>query len=200
MLGDNGSRVIEIAASWTIIMIVTGMYLWLGKGGKFSFAGMVYPRLQRKDRAFWKDIHAVTGFWIAFFTIFLLISGLPWSASWGGLLKNLRQWSTPTVIHQDWTTSSHEEAHHQQHLFEQAQQHHMHNMAMQSGHHDTGMNQTTAMTWSSLQTQTFNDLVKTAPHLDLQPPVTARGESKILEMAGSVMYWLCIFSMYLAKF
>lgn len=84
MLGDNGSRVVEIAASWTIIMIVTGIYLWLGKGGKLSFGGMVYPRLNRKGRAFWKDIHAVTGFWLAFFTIFLLISGLPWTASWGG--------------------------------------------------------------------------------------------------------------------
>lgn len=163
MLGDNGSRVVEIAASWTIIMIVTGIYLWLGKGGKLSFGGMVYPRLNRKGRAFWKDIHAVTGFWVAFFTIFLLISGLPWTASWGGMLKNIRQWSAPTVVQQDWTTSSKEESHHQKQKFDQAVKH------MQFEHHHMMVSQTTRLNVE--QAHILDDLISKVDTFKLQPPI-----------------------------
>lgn len=162
MLGDNGSRVIEVAASWTIIMIITGIYLWLGKGGKLALAGMLYPRLNRKARAFWKDIHAVTGFWIALFTIFLLVSGLPWTASWGGMLKQIRQWSAPAAIQQDWTTSSREQAHHQKQVFEQAHHH------IQGGrdHATRSVSQV-----SQQQNQVLNQLVVQASTLNLSYPV-----------------------------
>lgn len=162
MLGDNGSRVIEIAASWTIIMIITGVYLWLGKGGKLSIAGMLYPRLNRKGRAFWKDIHAVVGFWIALFTIFLLVSGLPWTASWGGMLKTLRQWSAPTAIQQDWTTSSREQAHHQKQVFEQAHHH------IQGGGDHAAI---PASQFSQQQNQVLNQLVVQASKLSFAYPV-----------------------------
>ena len=103
MAGDRGSMLVETAASWTIVMLVTGLYLWWPRGVT-GLAGIVYPRLRGRSRLFWRDLHAVTGFWVTFFALFLLISGLPWAKSWGGLLKDVRQWNTRAALPQDWTT------------------------------------------------------------------------------------------------
>lgn len=103
LIGDWGSYLVELAASWTIVMIITGLYLWWPSNMK-GFAGVLYPRLDKTRRLFWRDIHAVTGFWISFFTLFLLLSGLPWAKSWGGLLKEVRNISAGKVVQQDWTT------------------------------------------------------------------------------------------------
>jgi uncharacterized iron-regulated membrane protein len=104
LLGDRGSLIVELAASWAIVMFITGLYLWWPRAAQ-GLAGVVYPRLGRGRRIFWRDLHAVTGLWIAFFVLFLLISGLPWAKSWGGLLKELRQTGSTTVVKQDWGTS-----------------------------------------------------------------------------------------------
>lgn len=90
LLGPRGSYLVELAASWAIVMVITGLYLWWPKSGQ-GLAGVVYPRIQKSSRVFWRDLHGVTGFWISFFTLFLLVSGLPWTKSWGGLLKEVRQ-------------------------------------------------------------------------------------------------------------
>lgn len=103
MAGDRGSMIVETAASWTIVMLITGLYLWWPKGAS-GFAGVVYPRLLRGGRVFWRDVHAVTGFWVSFFALFLLISGLPWAKSWGGLLKDIRHLGSTAAVRQDWTT------------------------------------------------------------------------------------------------
>ncbi len=100
--GDAGSMVVETAASWTIVMIVTGLCLWWPAGA--GVAGVLYPRLQRRGRPVWRDLHAVAGFWVSFFALFLLISGLPWAKSWGGTLQEIRQWAVARPVHQDWTT------------------------------------------------------------------------------------------------
>ncbi len=86
-------------------MFITGLYLWWPRGSG-NLAGVLYPRLGRGKRVFWRDIHAVTGLWISFFVLFLLISGLPWAKSWGGLLKEVRQIGVTKVVQQDWTTGS----------------------------------------------------------------------------------------------
>ncbi len=102
MLGDPGSMVVELASSWAIVLILTGVYLWWPR--KAGFAGVAYPRLSKGGRVFWRDIHAVTAVWVSGFTLFLLISGLPWAKSWGGLLKQARRVTGETVVRQDWTT------------------------------------------------------------------------------------------------
>ncbi|HVW70312.1 MAG TPA: PepSY domain-containing protein [Steroidobacteraceae bacterium] len=105
MQGDRGSMVVETAASWTIVMLITGLYLWWPKDSR-GIAGVLYPRLSRRGRLFWRDTHTVTGFWVSFFALFLLISGLPWARSWGGMLESLRHWSSAVPIKQDWTTGA----------------------------------------------------------------------------------------------
>jgi uncharacterized iron-regulated membrane protein len=100
--GDAGSMVVETAASWTIVMVITGLYLWWPSGA--GAAGVLYPRLHRRGRMVWRDLHAVAGFWVSLFVLFLLISGLPWAKSWGGALKEIRHWASEQPVHQDWTT------------------------------------------------------------------------------------------------
>lgn len=81
LLDDAGSMIVELAASWMIVLIITGLYLWWPRNAK-GLAGIVYPRLSRDGRVFWRDLHAVTGLWVSFFLLFLLVSGLPWAKSW----------------------------------------------------------------------------------------------------------------------
>ena len=102
LLGSAGSMLVETAASWAIVMIVTGLYLWWPRGN--GVAGTLYPRLTRGGRIFWRDLHAVTGLWVSLFVLFLLVSGLPWAKFWGGTLKELRQLGSATIVRLDWTT------------------------------------------------------------------------------------------------
>ncbi|OQW48846.1 MAG: peptidase [Proteobacteria bacterium SG_bin6] len=101
LAGDTGSYLVELAASWAIIMLVSGLLLWWPHGG--GLAGVVYPRLGRGRRALWRDLHAVTGFWVSAMALFLLLSGLPWAKSWGGYLKAVRS-VTEGQVKQDWSS------------------------------------------------------------------------------------------------
>ena len=47
LMGNRGSAVVELAASWAIIMILTGLYLWWPRKAK-TLGGIVYPRLARR--------------------------------------------------------------------------------------------------------------------------------------------------------
>src|SRR3546814_7824326 len=51
------------------------LYLWWPRDAS-GIAGIVYPRLRRGGRVFWRDLHAVVGLWVSAFALFLLISGL----------------------------------------------------------------------------------------------------------------------------
>lgn len=107
LMGNYGSAIVELAASWAVIMIITGLYLWWPRNAR-GLGGVLYPRLRQGQRIFWRDIHAVTGIYISFFALFLLFTGLPWAKSWGAYLKGWRHLANGHVVHQDWTTSSSE--------------------------------------------------------------------------------------------
>ena len=100
MMGDWGDRLVELAASWTIVMILTGLYLWWPK--PLRAAGTLWPRLSLKGRPLMKDLHRVIGFWLAGFVLVMLASGLPWAGTWGsafkwarselGLVEGVQEW------------------------------------------------------------------------------------------------------------
>ncbi len=50
----------ELAASWPLVMILSGLYLWWPRGVS-GFGGVLYPSLGNGKRLFWGDIHAVAG-------------------------------------------------------------------------------------------------------------------------------------------
>ena len=103
LMGDRGSMIVELAASWAIVMILTGLYLWWPRQTE-RFAGVLYLRLRQGKRIFWRDLHAVTGVWVSAFALFLLLTGLPWAKSWGGYLKKARSLRGAATARQDWTT------------------------------------------------------------------------------------------------
>lgn len=83
MIGTIGDRIIELAASWGLVLIVSGLYLWWPRKGSRIW-GTLLPRLNRANRrVFWRDLHAVPGFWGALLLIFMLLTGLPWAGFWG---------------------------------------------------------------------------------------------------------------------
>ncbi len=108
MMGVGGSFVVELAASWAIVMILTGLYLWWPRNAR-GLGGVLYPRLGQGAKKFWRDIHAVVGIWVSVFALFLLVSGLPWAMVWGNAFKNVRAWTGTAAISQDWTISSKDE-------------------------------------------------------------------------------------------
>ncbi|USA38711.1 PepSY-associated TM helix domain-containing protein [Pelagerythrobacter marinus] len=85
LMGTWGDRLVELAASWTIVLIVSGLYLWWPR--PFRAAGTLWPRLSLRGRPLLRDIHRVTGFWIAGLVLVMLASGLPWAGVWGSAFK-----------------------------------------------------------------------------------------------------------------
>ncbi|HTR37733.1 MAG TPA: PepSY domain-containing protein [Bryobacteraceae bacterium] len=108
LMGDRGSMIVELAASWAIVMIATGLFLWWPRGAK-GLGGILYPRFRQGPRIFWRDLHAVTGIWVSGLAMFLLLTGLPWASNWGKYLAAVRS-LTYTSGNPDWTSGSAAEA------------------------------------------------------------------------------------------
>ena len=53
LIGRTGKLLVEFAASWAIVMILTGLYLWWPRGR--GAAGIVWPRLSLGGRAALRD-------------------------------------------------------------------------------------------------------------------------------------------------
>jgi uncharacterized iron-regulated membrane protein len=106
-MGDRGSNIVELVASWTIVMILTGLYLWWPRQAKV-LGGVAYPRLRKGRRVFWRDLHAVTGVWISSLALCLLLTGLPWAKFWGNYFRAVRHVTGTAGARQDWTISGEE--------------------------------------------------------------------------------------------
>lgn len=90
LLGGFGDRLIEIAASLGIVLIVTGLYLWWPRRGGLGAA--LAPNLAARGRALWKSLHATVGVWSSALLLVFLISGLSWAGIWGE--RFVQAWST----------------------------------------------------------------------------------------------------------
>lgn len=113
LLGKWGDWLVELAASWTIVLILTGLYLWWPR--PFRAAGAIWPRLSLRGRPLLKDLHRVTGFWISGLVLVMLASGLPWASAWGSAFKWARTELGLIEGRQDWKIGpepSHAEHHH----------------------------------------------------------------------------------------
>jgi uncharacterized iron-regulated membrane protein len=88
LLGKPGELLMELAACWTLVMIGTGIALWWPRE-KTAIRTALLPRFALKGRALWKNIHAVMGLWLALGALAFVLSGLPWTGSWGKQFKTL---------------------------------------------------------------------------------------------------------------
>ncbi len=101
LAGAVGSYLVEIAACWAIVMLLTGLYLWWPRGR--GLAGVLYPRLHLRGRALWRDLHASAGLWVSLFALGLILTGLPWAKGWGSYLTEVRQLTGTSRGAVDWT-------------------------------------------------------------------------------------------------
>lgn len=81
--GNRGSLVVEIMASWTLILLVTGLYLWWPRGAPWWRALVPDFKANGGKRETWKKVHGATGSWIGVLAVIMLLSGLPWTQVWG---------------------------------------------------------------------------------------------------------------------
>ncbi|MFB9795124.1 PepSY-associated TM helix domain-containing protein [Shinella granuli] len=91
MIGDLGDRLIEVAAGFGIVLIVTGLYLWWPREGK-GFGSVLVPQFAARGRQLWKSLHVTVGFYISLILMIFLVSGLSWAGIWGD--KFTQAWST----------------------------------------------------------------------------------------------------------
>ncbi|MDO6708932.1 PepSY domain-containing protein [Photobacterium sp. 1_MG-2023] len=99
LMGDLGDRLIELAASFAVILIVSGAYLWWPRDHA-SKAGMFRIRINSGRRTFWRDLHANLGAVTAIFLLLFMLSGLSWSGIWGS--KMVQAWNAfPTGVFGD---------------------------------------------------------------------------------------------------
>ncbi|MBT2668540.1 PepSY domain-containing protein [Bacillus sp. ISL-4] len=105
MAGTLGDRIVELAACWAVVLIVSGLYLWYPKS-KLRLSGVLFPRINKGKNNFRRDIHAVPAFWITAGMLFLIMTGLPWSGFWGSNFQSLATNSGSGYPPSIWTGSA----------------------------------------------------------------------------------------------
>jgi uncharacterized iron-regulated membrane protein len=91
LIGDLGDRLIEIAAGFGIVLVVTGLYLWWPRDNR-GFASVLVPQFSARGRQLWKSLHLSIGFYVSLILVVFLLSGLTWAGVWGE--KYTQAWST----------------------------------------------------------------------------------------------------------
>ncbi|MEM9796851.1 MAG: PepSY domain-containing protein [Pseudomonadota bacterium] len=86
LLGPVGTKFVELAAHWAIVMFVTGAVLWWPRG---RAKWLVLP--SGTGRAWWRSTHLFTGMLATILVVPILITGLPWTDVWGGGLSKVQE-------------------------------------------------------------------------------------------------------------
>ncbi len=80
--GDSWRWMIELAASWTMVMLVTGVYLWWPVAGQSGL-----PQKNAKGRIAWRQWHAFMGVALGLISFVIITTGLTWSQNAGSQIK-----------------------------------------------------------------------------------------------------------------
>jgi len=172
LMGNKGSYLVELMASWMILLIISGVFLWWPRGR--SILSVFIPRLSgQTKRQKLRQLHGMIGAWIGGFVILLLLSGLPWTQLWGGgfeRLTRLLNWEGPA---QEWVITLESQDPHAEHRGEKEK--------LKSQSSETGSE-------TSLPAISVAEIVETAQSLqigapiEIQPPASAKGVWTIKSM------------------
>ena len=83
--GKIPNRLIEVVGGFTIVLVLSGIYLWWPRK---QTGGVLSVRGNPSRRVFWRDLHAVSGAITGIVIVFLALSGLVWSGYWGANVQN----------------------------------------------------------------------------------------------------------------
>ena len=79
--GLTGRLVNEALTSWSIVMFLTGLYLWWPRGSRRWANVLSLPK--GEGRPWWRSLHLLVGGFGVILVIPLMFSGLFWSPIWG---------------------------------------------------------------------------------------------------------------------
>ena len=82
---DRWRWMIELAASWLMVMLVTGVFLWWPSTGQSAL-----PQAGAKGRVAWKQWHSFIGATLGLMSAVILTTGLTWSQYAGGQVRLAR--------------------------------------------------------------------------------------------------------------
>lgn len=82
LLGTTGRIVVELTTCWSIVLAVTGIYLWWPHKASQVW-GVWLPRLRRKPYVVLRDLHSLTGIYVVLIAIAIAMSGLIYTYVWG---------------------------------------------------------------------------------------------------------------------
>jgi uncharacterized iron-regulated membrane protein len=82
---DRLRWMIELAASWLMVMLVTGVFLWWPSAGQSAL-----PQAGAKGRVAWKQWHSFIGVTLGLMSAVMLTTGLTWSQYAGGQVRLAR--------------------------------------------------------------------------------------------------------------
>ena len=86
LLGKFGTKIIELIASWMVVLIITGIYVfWPSK--KKGLKGFFTVRFKQGKRMLFRDLHTVLGFWVSLLLLLTLAGGFPWTDVFGDNFK-----------------------------------------------------------------------------------------------------------------
>ncbi len=85
--GNDWRWMLELSASWLVVMLLTGICLWWPRGQATAL-----PKAGVNGRAGWKQWHAFAGVVLALVTFAILITGLTWSRHAGQQIKTAAEW------------------------------------------------------------------------------------------------------------
>lgn len=107
LLSTPGTYVVELVASWFLMLIVTGLYVWwpAKRFSQSAVAGFFTIRTQKGQHLFYRDLHAVGGFWLSLVMAVILAGGMPWTDVFGEQLKWVQS-QTDTGYPKRWNRSA----------------------------------------------------------------------------------------------
>lgn len=85
LLGENWRWMIELAASWMLVMLISGIYLWWPRGAQSGL-----PQSGATGRAWWRQWHALLGVLLSLLSLIILLTGITWSKYAGEEVRYLR--------------------------------------------------------------------------------------------------------------
>jgi len=81
LMGTFGTKIVELAASWMLVLIITGLYIFWPRGR--GWKGFFTICTKGNKRIVYRDLHAITGFWFSLMLLLILAGGLPWTDVFG---------------------------------------------------------------------------------------------------------------------
>lgn len=88
LLGDYGTKVVELVASWLVVLIITGMIVFWPR--KQPLWHLLRIRVSKGKRMLMRDMHSVFGFWMSAFLLVIIAGGLPWTDLFGANFQKLK--------------------------------------------------------------------------------------------------------------